>query len=584
MIEFDDDFMPMNTFTGMDPHTGSNLLINTCTGMYPQTESGLMMHNTSMSNMSTNKNFTEFRLMDNILVLCGYSGFDDYETMVTMKTLKKNNKDNVLLEKINTILTTYNFDRLESIDEVFTFIRNKLVDLNVPYIMVHKNNGNYLQLVKKNVSVNDYLRDKKPQGLTNVVKEVLQYENYDDFVEKNNKIYRSIPTENGRYTDTHILTKLAIHSRPKNGANGLIQKQIIKNVFDKNSQNTFIYESDGKYYIKYQLNTFYDVVKNISCQLIDNGIILNELNHIITIDNDNKIIENEYDLIIVGIIYTKYNINIEISHDIYDIIIKHDSDYSVSIEFDGIVYDYDARISLNHLKNLKYGRRTDTYVIILNEIKYLPIEYVLFNIGNSLTLNHGNYSDIKYVNNKNELVDKKVKFTTPNIYNDIRGEREINNDDVISVGDFVSINIKLQRKYKLSYKYNSIEYFFNPMNVAVTPMKKVKEFIKNKKNNAQMMDAFEQAFYETFDPSNIEKYKQRKLSTEQFKKQIGVESIEKFIEILNDKSKEDDEKEDSKKVKSKKVKSKESDSKKVDYKKSKEKVDIKIIKEKKLKK
>jgi hypothetical protein len=122
------------------------------------------------------------------------------------------------------------------------------------------------------------------------------------------------------------------------------------------------------------------------------------------------------------------------------------------------------------------------------------------------------------------------------------------------------------------------------MNVAVTPMKKVKEFIKNKKNNAQMMDAFEQAFYETFDPSNIEKYKQRKLSTEQFKKQIGVESIEKFIEILNDKSKEDDEKEDSKKVKSKKVKSKESDSKKVDYKKSKEKVDIKIIKEKKLKK
>jgi hypothetical protein len=398
------------------------------------------------SNMITeNTKFSEFILMEKILNLLGYKDFTDYDTMVSLKDIKKSNKDGNLLISINKLLTSNKIENIDTIDEIFTFIRNKLVDIMVPFTMVHKNNGNYLKLVKKNVSLDSYLISKQCGFDKQLFQKPIQkYKDYNEFIEKNNKIYRSINT------DTNILYDMSLHSTFNRSSVGIIRKKTIKNIFD---ENIFIYESNNKCYVKYSLHGSCEIIRNISCKLIQNGIILDDLNHFITLDN--KIIEGIHDLIMLSIT-PKYHINIEISFDIYSEIIKRDTK-TILIEYDEIVLDTEYRTDLQFLENLTYGKNKHGF-IYLNEIKYMPVDYILYGTRNTVGLGHGVYSDFKYVDHKNKIIDKQVKYKTIRQHINFHGDEDedvkqvIENDDVVQVDRFQSIYVKLPNKYKLSFK------------------------------------------------------------------------------------------------------------------------------------
>ncbi len=192
--------------------------------------------------------YNKFELLENTLKIFGFSGLDDYETMISMKDVKRmNENDNLFLDKINEIM----MDSFNKIEEVFPDIRNKLTALCIPFEMVHKNTGNYLKLVPSKFSLNEYLSVKKTKFTQNKTDHKYTiYDNYDDFEKYyKDKIHRSIG-------DGNILCDLA-STHMNSSIAGIIKKKYIK------EQHYFIYESDDEYFLRYGILKSVDIVKNI---------------------------------------------------------------------------------------------------------------------------------------------------------------------------------------------------------------------------------------------------------------------------------------------------------------------------------
>jgi hypothetical protein len=165
-------------------------------------------------------------------------------------------------------------------------IRNNLIELCVPYEMIHKNSGNYLKLVDKKVTLNDYLINKQIKKNLEFVPSN-KYKDYDEFIQKNNNIYRSVNINNSIIDD--LIKKCSMTK----GTTGIIRKKIITN------DCFIIYESCGKYYAQYEIRKSIDIVRNISCKLSEDGIIIGDLNYEITISDDNRIFDKSNDIVLL---------------------------------------------------------------------------------------------------------------------------------------------------------------------------------------------------------------------------------------------------------------------------------------------
>lgn len=395
--------------------------------------------NTNFMGVSGKKSndYDKFELIEGILKACGFSGFTDYKTMVCLKNIKKVNKDGKFLTKINDMLVLKNMEKLSTIDALFTFIRNNLIELCVPYEMIHKNSGNYLKLVDKKVTLNDYLINKQIKKNLEFVPSN-KYKDYDEFIQKNNNIYRSVNINNSIIDD--LIKKCSMTK----GTTGIIRKKIITN------DCFIIYESCGKYYAQYEIRKSIDIVRNISCKLSEDGIIIGDLNYEITISDDNRIFDKSNDIVLLTMQYNIVYINIEIPEEVCYEFIENNGNYckSVYIEYDEIVIDSAQRTELANVKKYKYGYLNDAGILMLNDVKILPIEYILFSSDGIIRLPKGSYSEIKFIDIKN----KKSKYPVI-IKTDDGIKYELIEHDIVNVGDYKSIKIKTKKSQKLEYKY-----------------------------------------------------------------------------------------------------------------------------------
>lgn len=399
--------------------------------------------------------YSDFEVLEKVLKLCGFNGFMDYDTVVSLKDIKKMNETGKFLENVNGILK-----QNIKIDELFTFIRNQLNDLCVPYEMIHKNSGNYLKLVKKKVTLEDYLNNKTINTQTPIIN---KYDDYNEFLRKNNKIYRSLNYEK------NILYDLVQKEHITNDTTGIIRNKTIKNIKDNDNGNGYvIYESNKKCYVRMSVPRTTDIVRNVSCKLLENGIVVDEYDHIITIGRENIIYDKNHDIVLVANQLCEYNINFEITKNTYERVTNTYSFLSLCIEYDEIVLNSRQRTELIYVENY------DNFKIVggktlMNKVEYLPIDYYLFSSTGVVKLHNGIYTNIKYLDNKNKY-DSDVKLVSGsqcsnndtlyagNTNMKYVSEHVIDSDtDVIYVGIFKYINLKIKNNCKLAYNYKDYE-------------------------------------------------------------------------------------------------------------------------------
>jgi len=376
----------------------------------------------------TQKEYKHFELIENVLKLCGFSGFTDYSTQSSLKDIKKRNKDNKLLNQINELLTANKMPELDAIDELFTFIRNNLSELNVSYEMIHKNSGNYLKLVQKKYTVENYLSTKSNLGPS---KNITKYKDYIDFCNKN-KVFRSV-------SDNSILIDLVQSKMP-----GIIKKKT-----DKKMQIDIIYKSGDKYYARTKIFKSFDVCKNFLCKLTQNDIVIDELNYELTY-GQNIIINKENDINLHVFQYYSIYINIELSLDTCLEIINNSSHIcnDIYVEYDEVAYDRIPRESLRHIETYDSKDKTKNY--FGPNAKILPIDYIMFATNNRIVLSYGKYSNLSYLDTKGNPIDEPVVIMRCVDSKII--QKTIEKDEILETDQYMNTLICLKPKYYVSYK------------------------------------------------------------------------------------------------------------------------------------
>jgi hypothetical protein len=389
-----------------------------------------IIHDTSnpCASFETLKEYKHFELIENVLKLCGFSGFTDYSTQSSLKDIKKMNKDNKLLNQINELLIANKMSELDAIDELFTFIRNNLSELNVPYEMIHKNSGNYLKLVQKKYTVENYLSTKSNLGPS---KNITKYKDYIDFCNKN-KVLRSV-------SDNHMLVDLIQSKMP-----GIIKKTIIKKL-----PIDIIYKSGDKYYIQSEIFKSYDVCKNFSCKLIQNGIVIDELNYELTY-GQNVIINKQTDINMLAFRHYTIHINVEVPLDTCLEIINNSSqnDNNIYVEYDEVAYNSIPRNSLQNIKT--YDSKDESKNYFRPNAKILPKDHIIFAANNKFILSYGKYSNLSYLDTKGNPIDEPVAIIQ---YVDLKEiKKTIKKDDILETDQYMNTLICLKPKHYVSYK------------------------------------------------------------------------------------------------------------------------------------
>lgn len=335
-------------------------------------------------------NYTEmmhakYEMLENILQLCGFDSFTDYKTQVSLKDIKKTNAKNNTIGKINEILLKNNVPVIGSIDELFTFVRNYLTNLCIPYEMVHKKYGNYLALVESKYNLANYLEHKQDKTLS---KKLAMYKDYNDLISKN-EIVRSIG-------DSAILLDLV-----KSKKAGVIKKKIVKNTID----NATIIKSGKKYYARYALSDLSvcsDIIKNISFWIAKDGIIIDTINHVTTCGS--FIIDKKQDVIVLQK-YIENCINVELTKDMCDDILSRTFDKEIYAELDEIVLESQPRTALTQIQKYDASNNIDNFYGSTNTFN---VDLIIDCKNSKYQFVCGTYSNIHFVDNNDQILDKPV--------------------------------------------------------------------------------------------------------------------------------------------------------------------------------
>ncbi len=159
-------------------------------------------HTTVKKNIHTN--LEDFKAIENVLISLGFSGLDDYSTMIRSKDIDLLTASNysfsyLLCEGSASDGVTYMSD-----------LKRNLKKCGILYEMVHKRDGNYLKLVEPDNRLSIYLKNKELQKPSVEIPNDFNYLDYIKSLKKQHFILRSYELIMHKLLDISESTKVCI--------------------------------------------------------------------------------------------------------------------------------------------------------------------------------------------------------------------------------------------------------------------------------------------------------------------------------------------------------------------------------------
>lgn len=283
-----------------------------------------------------NIQYRKFKLLEDLLQICGFKGIDDTVTMISQKELK--NMPGVIASINNRLKTDEKlaFDdflpnQITDESRITPMLRSLMDELYVPYKLVHKTSGNYLKLHIPSYDRNHYRIQKIRMEEQQTQCPVVVYKSFSAFQEKY-PVYQSLTKKGAEL--------LSFFGENKDCGIYCTENKVYRNF-------RIFKAEDNKYYAQIEIERDYDVYRNIHAYINSGDIIVKSVVPIIT--NGDNIIQNPEILPMVALQYSRLCANIEI--DLATI----NSGTSIVLIHDGIMLDTLPRRALAQDAVTNYG-------------------------------------------------------------------------------------------------------------------------------------------------------------------------------------------------------------------------------------
>jgi len=387
--------------------------------------------------------FEQIDFLNNFVRFYGFKSISDYDSLIKMSSI--NNIDNInnVMTDIKKLfkLSGLNLSRkkyiIDSPNLAFCLLKNLLQQTNVPFDIIHKNDGNYVRLVPQNNILMNYINQHMINIIHNNINQNQDVKQTVNF----NELYSSFKLENcySKKPLEFLVTRL--------NCDGCISKK------DDVQNINFIEIYDDKITINIFKSRDCDIIKDINVELltfcIGESYVSNKIdNSKISTCCDNYIYDNN----IIPLLCTPYNdfiIKIDLNKSDIN---KINSNNKILLEHNQIYLDQLPRNKLrNHIIKLNNGKISNGNFVGDN---FYNVSNKLLIVNNSVSLPHyyQYFENIQLytIDNDFNVIDNNISFIKIEIGKyTVYTHKNNSNNKVIMLND-----VKIPIKY---LKYNDVK-------------------------------------------------------------------------------------------------------------------------------